>query len=166
MKNLQNCLASPFQAGCCFFQKARACRCATAAKELGEKLVGLVSWWQASTGKGDSCGCCELWFDCGFPAAPCGSAKIRPPKRERQLGGLGGVSAVTFTWRMRFQDFFKWFGSARFISAMYSRPFGRGSHSPILRGRKRSPWWKNHLVGWGDPPSSTQPLLGHPWDFR
>ena len=60
-------------------------------------------------------------------------------KGSAQLGGLG-KSAVTFTWRMRFQDFFKWFGSALFISAMYSRPFGRGSHSPILRGRKRSPW--------------------------
>ena len=97
-----------------------------AAKELGEKLVGLVSWWQASTGKGDSCRGCELWFDRG---ATSGSAKIRQPKRERQQGGLG-KSAVTLLGGWDFRTF----------SAMYSRPFGRDSHSPILRGRKRSPW--------------------------
>ena len=63
------------------------------------------------------------------------------------------------------QDGRKWLGwPPPHLQAM-KWPFGRGPITPILRGRKRSPWLLTTYKSWDDPPQSGPfkfPLIPYP----
>ena len=53
-------------------------------------------------------------------------------------------------------------GCKLLVTPMYkpwSSPIWKGSHNPILRGRKRSPWLLTTYPNWDDPPRSRLPTL-------
>ena len=103
--------------------------------------------------KGDSCRGCELWFDRG---ATSGSAKIRQPKRERQLGGLGGVRLVPYL-----KDEISGLFQAVRISTIFLvmvMAIWKGSHNPTS-GTKTNHGYEP-LTSWGSHCLATLETLG------